>query len=353
MKRAAAASPDVRTFEVLVREVKETLLEGRRRIEQATVFGNWETGRLINVHILLNQHRADYATHVFTQLAQRTGISQRLLYQCSQFNRTFPNLHHGANLGWSHYRLLCQVGNPAARARLATEARRRRWTAPELEDRVRQLNLTAPASEAANGNNEHDSPELGVDTPKLLTPKRGTPGLYPVVTRPAGIALDLGFKMFLPLGADEVKQLRIGPGAIVRATDDGTLVPEREAARTELFTYSASEIRVIDGDTLAVTIALPPGREIDKKLRLRGINCPEMDTAVGRAAKHFVQALVDPAQSLVVTTTKPDKYDRYLADIHIQTVAGSESGEIFLNNMLLENGHAVRSDGSAPSDWIA
>ncbi|MBI4626915.1 MAG: thermonuclease family protein [Verrucomicrobia bacterium] len=64
------------------------------------------------------------------------------------------------------------------------------------------------------------------------------------------------------------------------------------------------------------------------------------------------------ADELRVRTTKPDKYDRYLAVVFF-TVFGSSSGgartaeseEIFLNNALLENGHARRTDVYAPGDW--
>ena len=72
---------------------------------------------------------------------------------------------------------------------------------------------------------------------------------------------------------------------------------------------------------LAHLEALPPD-EIDKKFRLRGINCPEMDTDGGKSARRFVQALIDPAVAVTLITTKPDKYDRYLADVFIETKSG-------------------------------
>ena len=102
------------------------------------------------------------------------------------------------------------------------------------------------------------------------------------------------------------------------------------------------------GDTLAVTINLPPHNEADKKLRLRGINCPEMNTPEGKAAKSFVQGLVDQAKLVLLTTTKPNGSDPLLADVFLEM----NSGEIiFLNNLLLENGHAVRMDSSTPKEW--
>jgi endonuclease YncB( thermonuclease family) len=72
-----------------------------------------------------------------------------------------------------------------------------------------------------------------------------------------------------------------------------------------------------------------------------------MDTDGGKAARRFVQALIDPAVTVTLVTTKPDKYDRYLVDVYIETKTGEI---IFLNNALLESGHAVRSDGSRSAD---
>ena len=54
------------------------------------------------------------------------------------------------------------------------------------------------------------------------------------------------------------------------------------------------------------------------------------------------------ATAVTITTTKPDKYDRYLSDVFLETVSGEA---IFLNNLLLEKGHAVRKDSFSLNDW--
>lgn len=344
--------PEVRSFDELVRGVERTLIHGKLQIERATVFANWETGRLIHRHILLNQHRAGYAEQVMARLARRVGLSERVLYQCAQFHRRFQILNRRSKLGWSHYRALSQLDDDQRRSTLAATAEKRGWTAAELEDRVRQLNLAS-----ANAPDAASAPTRPAPV-RLLTPRRGTPARYPVVARSngptenrsEGLALDLGFKIYLPLTTEDTRRLKLVAGMIVRVETDGAITRDAEATKADLFTYRAREVRVVDGDTLAVTIDLPPGREIDKKLRLRGLNCPEMDTAGGKAARRFVQGHVDAASTILLATTKPDKYDRYLADVFIDAASGEST---FLNNALLETGHAVPSDGSAPIDWIA
>ena len=98
---------------------------------------------------------------------------------------------------------------------------------------------------------------------------------------------------------------------------------------------------------------------LEEKLRLRGLDCPEVATPEGRAAKRFTESIVRLGHEVLVNTTKPDKYDRYLADVFVPSEAtGSAeatdtagSSEVFLNNLLLENGHAGRKDAWEFDDW--
>ena len=66
------------------------------------------------------------------------------------------------------------------------------------------------------------------------------------------------------------------------------------------------------------------------------------------------------AKGVIVTTFKPDKYDRHLADIFLEMDSEeggrtqqdcASTGEILLNNDLLANGHAVRKNRWEFRDW--
>jgi endonuclease YncB( thermonuclease family) len=320
--------------------VLSVVVSGRRRIEEAWVRTYHETGRLIAAHLLLNKDRADYGAEVFTRLAEETQISKRTLHECVQFYRCFPIVRPGAQLSWAQYRLLCQVENPELRTALVAEVSRRDFTKAALESRVRALNATlaAPVEEA--------SPAPSASAPvKLLRPRRGTPGVFRVVARASGPAVDIGFKFYLPLSA--AGQRTFSPGTFVRSTDE-TWAAAPDATVADLFTFRASVQRVIDGDTLVVTLALPPG-EMDEKLRLRGLDCPEIDTPEGKAAKRFVDVQLLDATEVIIATAKVDKYDRYLADVFIR---GRDGEEIFLNNALLKNGHAVPMGNEAMDEWV-
>lgn len=67
-----------------------------------------------------------------------------------------------------------------------------------------------------------------------------------------------------------------------------------------------------------------------QKLRLRGIDTPELPPTEGVKAKAFVEEILKRSKIITIKTYRKDKYDRYLADIFV----GSK--EIFLNQKLLD-----------------
>jgi endonuclease YncB( thermonuclease family) len=252
------------------------------------------------------------------------------------------------------------VEDAAQRKALSRAADEEEWTTAQLDARVRESNLLAAANGSAEPGANGGSAEK---PPELLKPRRGTPGLHPVVDRGEGPAVDLGFKLYRALGS----VAKLAAGDIVRLTDDpstplraGDVRRIDSATKTELFTYAATVRKVVDGDTFVVALAVAPGITLELKLRLRGLDCPETSTAEGRAAKRFVEEFVRAGDEVVLSTTKPDKYDRYLADLFVLRkgagAAGSEradanaGAEIFLNNALLEERHAVRYDGVGPKE---
>jgi endonuclease YncB( thermonuclease family) len=327
-----------RTYAELRREVERVVVAGRRSIEVAWVRTYHETGRLIHEHLLLNENRADYGARVFVRLATETEISRRTLYECVQFYRCFPNVRVLAQLAWNHCRLLCQVSDPKQREALLGLAKKEQWTTAALETRIRERNAAGePAPAAADRT-------VG-PARKILKPRRGVPGLFRVVARDDRLAVDAGFKLYFPVAPAAARGL--SAGVIARWEDGGDPAPAQAAAAADLFTYRATVRRVLDGDTLAVMIALPYC-QMDEKLRLRGLDCPEMDTPEGKAAKRFTELLLADAAEVIIATSKVDKYDRYLADVHVRRPTGEE---VFLNNALLENGHAVPMGAEEMTDW--
>ncbi|MBI2947717.1 MAG: thermonuclease family protein [Verrucomicrobia bacterium] len=142
----------------------------------------------------------------------------------------------------------------------------------------------------------------------------------------------------------------LSPDDLVRFSSANQPVRAADAVGADLYTYEAEVARVVDGDTLWVKVWLKRPLWLKEKLRLRGLDAAEIDTEEGRVAKEFVEGQIKKTTRVLVTTTKPDKWDRYLSDVFLMLPGGEE---VFLNNLLLEEGHARRLDKVALGDWEA
>lgn len=106
--------------------------------------------------------------------------------------------------------------------------------------------------------------------------------------------------------------------------------------------YPAKLIRIIDADTLVVNIDLGfYDWRHDQRVRLMGVNAPEMDTPAGKAARDFVCGwFATHGQQMRLVTVKDrshkdksDSFGRYLAWVSV--------GGVSLNEELVKAGHAV------------
>ena len=260
-------------------------------------------------------------------------------------------MRRGAQFNWAKFRVFCQVEDDSQRLALMTDAAKNAWTTDHLIDRVRALNATLTI-ESGDGSNS------ATPTANLLKPNRGTPGVYRVATVEGALVVDLGFACYFDLSEEQEDGIK--EGALVQLDGNGRISAADGATKADLFNYRVEIIRVVDGDTLWVKIYLRPRQWLKQKLRLRGLDCPEMKMTEGKAAKRFVDALVAKTTAVTINTTKPDKYDHYLADVFLELEPGSQrsavsdqplESPVFLNNALLENGQAVRKNEWEFGDW--
>jgi micrococcal nuclease len=114
-----------------------------------------------------------------------------------------------------------------------------------------------------------------------------------------------------------------------------------------MFEYRGKVLDVHDGDTITVDIDL--GLDVQlrgQKVRLRGIQSPELNTDEGKAAQRYLEALLKD-QCVLIRTFKDrrEKFGRYLAEVC--TIIGDSCGE-WASKLMVENGHAVPWDGKGP-----
>ncbi len=104
-----------------------------------------------------------------------------------------------------------------------------------------------------------------------------------------------------------------------------------------MFHYRATVLRVVDGDTVDLTVDLGFRLTMADRFRLFGIDTPELRTPTydaGHAACLWLENLITE-EELVIETHKPsrDKYGRWLATLFL--------GDVNVNTALIDAGHAV------------
>lgn len=140
-------------------------------------------------------------------------------------------------------------------------------------------------------------------------------------------------------------QARPGDIITIHTGSDGPRADLR-ADRPAIWTYAARVRKVVDGDTLRVVVDLGLGQRTRARLRLRGIDTPELYTQAGEQARQFVARALADAGTIVITTRRTDIYGRFLADVKYLPGATDPHrvlrDGIYLNRQLLELELAVR-----------
>jgi micrococcal nuclease len=123
------------------------------------------------------------------------------------------------------------------------------------------------------------------------------------------------------------------------------------------YVYHAVVLRVVDADTVELSIDVGFGIWKREITRLARINAAELNTAEGKAAKAYLTELIQ-GKAVVAQTYKSgtDKYGRYLADLYL--------GDGCVNDLLVEAGHAgayhgrlvprlvmTPATGAVPNPW--
>ena len=137
--------------------------------------------------------------------------------------------------------------------------------------------------------------------------------------------------------------------------------PKFDLQDPRLWHYRAYCTRVVDGDTIEVVIDRGYNNFQMERLRLAGINTPELRPRKGTeeereaekqralAAKARVEELV-AGRELVIRSEKSGNFGRWLATVFLpldvisrlgRLAEGEDTPMLSLNDLLLEEGHAV------------
>jgi micrococcal nuclease len=246
-------------------------------------------------------------------------------------------------LTWSHFRALIRLPDEPAIRRFMRLAQQHDWTTRQL---IRAI-------EAEHGDGALTA-DLTAFADKPLRARFGQLLTYRVRADPLDpahpLGLDLGFsQMWVPPALPGMPDLDgMKPGSTVTLHTDAS-GHTRAALRTDrprLWTYVARVRKVVDGDTLDVVADLGCGHRAFPRLRLRGIDTPELYTSRGRTARSFVEDAIAQVDFVVITTWRTDSYGRYLADV--KYLLGEPDPQVvlskgvYLNRALLQEELAER-----------
>jgi len=343
-------------YVALHRDVTSILEAGqgraRRAMERERVRTYWLAGQVLHRYLPADGDRPLNA-HLLQRLSEDLELSRSLLYEMLHFFRAFP-LERDldrllADLSWTHCRALLAIPDDEARQRYARQVQQQGLSVRQLNEQIRaQAQDEAPAPEVALAVEE-------VRRGSPLQPKRGLLHTYrlvpPVEALGRGISplVDVGFSIHLPtvdIGATLIGD--IDPTSRYTSQRDGSSyrLQRLDDPRARHYTYIGVINSVVDGDTVWAYVDCGYGVWVRQKLRLRGIDTPEMRSAAGQRSCDFVAHQLSQVDFVALTTTRPDKYDRYLTDIFY--LPGETDPETvlrqgtFLNRQLLNEGLAQR-----------
>lgn len=104
-----------------------------------------------------------------------------------------------------------------------------------------------------------------------------------------------------------------------------------------MYTYKARINKVVDGDTVNLTIDLGFRLNYTCNCRLAGINAPEMNTEEGKKAKMILDMVTPKNQDLIIRSSGLDKYGRPIVIIdHFDPTEGT------FNEWMVNNGYAQK-----------
>ncbi len=332
------AAPAVARFHKLIDTIFRLYVNARRVQVQFA----WQTGRLIVEEEQNGTTRAQYGKQLIPKLSKELtkkygpGFSETILRKMRHFYLLHPKQATSPELDWSDYVELLPVKDEKTRKRLEGRILKENLKSVEIRQLVREV---------------RDLPKPAKISYAKLIPRKGELYTYRLIElepvhKDAGtvgenLRVDLGFKGHCQLPGP-AKGLKAGQ--IIESIQDNSGNYEvRPSQRTEadLFTFKARVERVVDGDTLYVDVDQGFGKGEFQYLRLRGINAPEIDTPEGKKAKAFVERALAKVPYIILTSSRSDKWDRYLADVFY----GDGKEEKYLNQVLLDEGLAERYEG--------
>ncbi len=314
MKDTAALIIQPHTYLELLKAIRAEIANAQKTIEHIQAVAYWKIGRHITKHLLQNKERAGYGKQLFKKLAQDLSINERTIYYSVEFYQKYPILNARSKLDWTHFRSLLAIEDDSQRRRLQNKTIKENLTSRQLKAEIAKSQSTKSAKAPSPAH----TPSVATSLPL----KRGQLYTYRVIASPRGtiqrvedyVLVDCGFTVYREVPKGDLSER---PGDLIQTVKSGKsyAIEKSSAKPKDLYTYKAYLERIVDGDTIWVTVDLGFETLIRQKLRFKNIDVAELTTPAGQKAKKFIESLLKPLDFIVIKTYSSDKYDRYLVDI--------------------------------------
>ena len=350
------------SYQKLVSDISEIYQKAKlhtaKTLNKIIVFAYWRIGERTVKEEQDNRQRAQYGAKLLENLSGDlsgkfgNGFSATNLRHMRQLYILYPIQHPSAELGWTHYRHLLSVRDKEKRHFYESEIIESGWTARRLEERLKKDKASQQVNIRRRTEKVRAAPRLSFKRGELYTYRIIQPEY---ISRQEGnVVVDCGFHINTEVAVVEITKPR--PEEIVkcvRTAKGNYLFKGTDTDKSKLYTYKAFVEKVTDADTIWVNIDVGFNIWIRQKLRLRGIDAPEVSLYIGKKAKKFVEAQLSRVPFIIIKTYSPDKYGRYLVDVFYPPVKSRRPGiteglepqcileeGVFLNQQLLDLGLA-------------
>jgi len=269
------------------------------------------------------------------------GYSVTNLKNMRTFSRLYDLDELSPQIDWSSYTLLLSVKDPEARKEFENRILSESLPHRELKKEISRWRLLKSINE---------NPKA---SPFQLKFNRGSLYTYTIVNNPLlpalkeRVTIDCGFNIHKTI---KLKNSSLKNSSIIQSYKDNDKYRLKDAPEIlpdQLYTYAAVIERIIDGDTLLALIDCGFHTALRMRLRLKGIDAPEIDSKDGIKARAFVEKALKKSPLIGIKTYRADKYSRYLADIFYlpgETDPHKIISEgFFLNQQLIDKGLAIKA----------
>jgi len=334
------------SYQEVLKKIKNEIVRGRRTVEESyrreVLQTHWNIGKILEGSFPADFKNSSQRASMVLKLAKDLKRPASFFYDLSKFYRFYPTIPK-TSLSWTHYCYLIRIDDERERKKLEDMAIKKSLPVQKL------YNLIFTEKLEKKKNKEQNQLEV-LARPGVIPCVRGKLYRYRCLFRkdiPCAknqALVDMGFG-FLRMMETPDWRSNGSPTPVQSYKDkDGYSVRRATNCVENLYTYQATVTRVIDGDTLVLNIDLGFNSWIEQKIRLRGIDAPELSCTEGVAAKNYVKKICEKIKFVVCKTYKQEKYGRYLADIFYSFKEKNPELVVqegtYLNQELVDQGYA-------------